>query len=163
MESFESRLEKEKSPSLLKTLTLLTFIGSSLGVIGQIYNYFSAQANIDKLEKLRARPDFDQMPAFVKATCDESAMNNLRLIEANKIPLLILGIIGPILCFYGAWEMRQLKKSGLIAYITGSLLPMAGMLIFVGTSIFSGMSYLIALGVTILFLILYVSQAKHLR
>jgi len=79
----------------------------------------------------------------------------------NKIPIMLLTIVGVSLCLYGALEMRKLKKQGFILWLVGELLPVVGGILFIGAGMFKGFA-LIGIAFPVIFIILYLMQKKHL-
>lgn len=144
----------------LKTLTVLTFIGSALGFIGGIYQFFNADKGVENMEKAMANPD---TPEFAKKMMTPEALEAARIGAANKLPILILGLIGVILCTVGAMQMRKLKQQGYYLWLIGEVVPIIGSLLFLGSSAFAGgfMTYIIY-GIILLFIILYTMQRKYL-
>jgi hypothetical protein len=61
--------------------------------------------------------------------------------------------------------MRKLKKEGFYIYTVGELIPViAGALLLGFSTQFNGvMSYIIGLGIPVLFIILYANNLKHLK
>ena len=80
----------------------------------------------------------------------------------NRLPVLIITLIAAALCFFGALQMRQLKKTGFSLYILGDIVPFA-MGIFVGFDTFTSFGGIIALGFIIIFAILYATQLKFMK
>ena len=80
----------------------------------------------------------------------------------NRLPVLIIGLIGTFLCFFGALQMRKLKKMGFSLYILGDIVPFA-IGIFVGFDTFATVGYVIFTIIAVLFIILYAVQLKHLK
>lgn len=146
----------------LKTLTVLTFIGSGLGVISSVYNYFTGAKGLAKLEEMRNAPNYEQLPDFVKKMSDDNAINLLRAIEANKLPIFFINTLGCLLCIYGAIEMRKLKMTGFYTYCLGSILPQVGMVLFVGMGFFSGYASYFGIVISLVFMLLYFFNRKHL-
>ena len=54
----------------LKTLTVLTYVGSSIHLIMGLWQYATADKRVADMEKQMASPDFDKMPDFVKKNDD---------------------------------------------------------------------------------------------
>ena len=79
----------------------------------------------------------------------------------NKIPILLLNLVGVALCAYGAIEMRKLKKQGFILWLAGEVVPIITSFLFVGVGVFKGFSAIILL-FPITFIILYSVQRKNL-
>ena len=76
---------------------------------------------------------------------------------------MLLGLVGVALCFYGAMQMRNLKKQGYLIYVVGELLPVITTAIFVGFgSLFGGMAIVLSLLVPVVFIALYTTQRKFL-
>jgi type II secretory pathway component PulF len=87
----------------------------------------------------------------------------MELMQANIVPLIAISVVGIALCFVGALWMRKRKKDGFWIYTGGELLPVIGSFIVMGTAQFTGVvSVLLAVGIPVLFVILYANQRKHL-
>lgn len=144
----------------LKTLTVLTYIGSALAFIGSIYQFFNAEKGVENMEKAMANPD---TPEFAKKMMTPEALEAARIGAANKLPILILGLIGVVLCIMGAMQMRKLKMQGYYLWLIGEVVPIIGSLLFLGSSAFAGgfMAYIVY-GIILLFIVLYTMQRKYL-
>ncbi len=151
-------------PSGINVLTILTFIGSGLQMLGIAFNFFGAQKAYDEKDKMLAQMNSPEMPAFFKAMMpnpehyEEIVTKSLE----NRFPLLILGLLAIVLCIYGAMQMRQLKMQGYIFYLVGQLLPFISTVLFLGAFVFTGVLFAITTGFTILFVLLYTFNRKHL-
>jgi len=88
-------------------------------------------------------------------------MYDLILKNANiTIPVTIVCAIASIVA---AVMMRKRKKDGLTIYIAAEILPVVVSIILLGSAQFNGvMSYVLGLGLPLLFITLYVMQKKHL-
>ena len=83
--------------------------------------------------------------------------------QANMIPLMVISFLGIALCLVGALWMRKLKKDGFWIYAGGELLPVIGNFILLGTAQYtSAFSVIMAVGLPLLFVILYSRQLKYL-
>jgi hypothetical protein len=163
MSEFEDALEKEKLPSGINVLTILTFIGSGLGFVSAFWTYFKSADNLAKMEEMINKPEFAKLPDFAKKFYSPEAMDLMRKMDANKLPIMVITIISCLLCTYGAVEVRKLKKSGFYTYTIGELLPFIGVLLFIGSAYLgSGWTAYLGIGLPILFVILYATQLKHL-
>ncbi len=163
MSEFENVMDEKKLPAGINVLTILTFIGSGIGILSGIWSYFKSAENLTKMEEMVSKPEFEKMPDFVKKMYSPESLELYRKLDANKLPIIVLTIIAAGLCVYGAIEMRKLKKSGFYTYAIGELLPFVGYLIFVGTGFFAtGFSAYIGIGICALFIILYATQLKYL-
>ncbi len=137
-----------KLPSLLNVLTILTFIGSGLGLLGAFMLPMSCKM-MDKMEESALMPaaQLEQMSKL-----------------CSNITLIMIGaILGAALCLAGAVLMRKLKSSGFLLYIVGTFLPLVLNLILVGSGyLTNGWQALLGLAMSLLFPILYFTQKKYL-
>ena len=153
--------EPRKLPSMLNVLTILTFIGNGLGFISAFYSYFSAATNYDKV--VQAQDKMDQMPDFVKNMMGPDPVGNARRMLDNRLPIMLLTLVGCLLCFYGAWQMRKLKKTGFTIYIVGDIVPFISLFLFIGASTLIGFTGIFSLIITAVFVILYATQLKYMK
>lgn len=151
--------EKPTLASGLNVLTILTFIGCALSFIGSIWSFFTAEKSYKQL--LEAQDKMGDAPAWAKSFMKPEMIEVARKAAENRLPLFILGIVAVALCFYGALQMRQLKKQGYILWLVGEILPLASGMFFIGMGMFSGF-YLLLLLFPVIFIILYTFQRKHL-
>ncbi|HMC86706.1 MAG TPA: hypothetical protein VKI61_14360 [Chitinophagaceae bacterium] len=154
--------EKPKIPSGINVLTILTFIGCAIGLLGSVYNFANAKSGLDKMEAAINSPDYENMPAMAKKFMNPEALEIARKSYENRIPITVIGFIGIGLCLYGAIQMRQLKKQGYYMYLAGEILPFIPSVIFLGIGSLTGLTGIIAICITLLFVILYSAQSKYL-
>ncbi len=158
--AFTDEPNSEPQFGSLKTLTVLTFIGSALGLIGGIYQFFNAESGVTKMEQAMANPD---LPDFAKKMMTPEALEQARIAAANKLPILILGLIGVVLCTVGAMQMRKLKMQGYYLWLIGEIFPVIAGFLFLGKYAFlPNMSTYIVYGLLLLFVVLYTLQRKYL-
>jgi hypothetical protein len=148
-------------PGSLNTLTILTFIGSGISLIGSIFSMVGAKERYTKMEELQASGDMDKVPGFMKGMVGPEAVEMLRKSYEYRIPLLIITLVGLALCVYGAMQMRALKKQGFYLWLAGEVFPIICSVILVGAGMFSGFGML-ALIIPIVFIILYATQLKYM-
>ena len=153
--------EPKKLPSTLNVLTILTFIGSGLGVIGAIIGYFTAPSNYQR--QLELQDKIQDMPGFVKNLMGPNPLETAHKQLENRLPMLLLNLVGALLCLYGAIQMRQWKKSGFSIYIIGDVVPFLAIIIFIGAATLTGLGAIFGILITIVFIILYATQLKHLK
>ncbi len=156
MESTDSK----KLPGSIGVLTVLTFIGSAIGLFFACLTYIKADKNPAEMEAARDNPN---SPEFVKKMMTPEAIEQARVMAANKLLLLIFSLIGLALCTYGAMQMRKLKKEGYMYWLIGEVFPFIGTAVLVGVGSFTGLPFYIIVGITVLFVILYTSQLKYLK
>ncbi len=121
--------EPKKIPEMINVLTILTFIGSGLGIIGSIWTFAKARASYDAISSM----NLDQLPDVAKRMMGSDPVETARKAFENRIPILLLGLIGCGLCIYGAIQMRQIKKTGFTLYTIGELLPIIANIILLGS------------------------------
>jgi hypothetical protein len=149
-----------KLPSTLNVLTWLTFIANGLGFLSSFWGFFRAQTNYDNMVK--AQDNLDRAPDWARKLAGPHPVETARAMLDNRLPVLIISLLACFLCFYGALEMRKLKKMGFALYIVGDLVPVA-MGIFIGFDTFATLGYYIGLAITVIFIILYATQLKYLK
>jgi len=154
--------EKPKIPTGINVLTILTFIGCAVGLLGSLYNFSAAKSNLDKMETAINSPDYENMPALAKKFMNPEALEVARKTYENRIPMTIIGLLCIGLCLYGAIQMRQLKKQGYLLYLIGEILPVITYGIFIGMASLTGISGIMMIGFTLLFVLLYTAQRKYL-
>ena len=155
-----SELDKPTLSSGLNVLTILTFIGSGISILlsfatPAILKFF--KSFMDKAATSGQELTSKQLDEM------EKGRQAIELAQANMIPSIIVGVLGGILCIVAAVMMRKLKKDGYWIYIAGELLPLITTFILMGTSQFTGVfSVIIAVGIPVLFIVLYTLQKKNL-
>jgi hypothetical protein len=152
--------EPKKLPDMLNVLTILTFVGSGIGILSSIWSCIRAQDSYDKM--VEAQSKLDSMPDFAKKFMGPEMVEMTRRALENRIPILILSLLSMGLCIYGAIQMRQFKKTGFTVYLIGELLPAVAGAIFIGVSTFGGFA-LIGYLIYAVFIILYATQLKYLK
>jgi hypothetical protein len=162
LSEFETAMIEQEKPGSIKTLTILTFIGNALGIFFGVFQYLNSAKSLNDLETMPGKPEFEKMPEMFKGMFSAEAIERARMMDANKLPILIINLIGCILCIYGAIEMRKLKLNGFYVYVVGSILPLVGLLLFIGLGYFTGWAGYSAVGFTLLFIGLYYINSKYL-
>lgn len=155
-------LETKGLPGNLNVLTILTYIGCAIGFLGGIWQYIAADKNVITMEKTMNSPEFNSMPEFAKKMMSPEALERARVMAANKLPIVVLSLIGVILCFVGALQMRKLKMQGYYLWLIGEILPVIGILIFIGMGAFTGWTAVFTYVILLVFVILYSLQRKYL-
>lgn len=151
---------KAKLPSALNVLTILTFIGSGILLLLTLASPAITKFFLGMIDKgMASGREFSDKEIQEMRKGREV----LEIMQANMVPMMIIGIIGIGLCIMGALWMRQLKKDGFWIYLAGQVLPIVGGLILVGTAQYTGVSSVVtSIGIPVLFIILYAVQRKHL-
>lgn len=154
-----SQEDKPALSSGLNVLTILTFIGCGIVLLSSIWTFSTADKSYDSIVK--AQENMASAPAWVKGMMGPDMVEMAKKGKENKLPILLLNLVGAGLCLYGALEMRKLKKQGFILWLAGEVVPIISGFLFVGIGIFKGFSLIILL-VPLLFIILYAVQRKNL-
>jgi hypothetical protein len=150
--------DDNKLPSGINVLTILTFIGSGIAFLGGLYTYFTAEKSYEMVKSGQFKDLPSSAKKFMPANFEEIAMKGYE----NRLPIMVLGIVGAVLCIYGAMEMRKRKKQGFYVYVVGALLPLLSSALFMGVGATFGGFGLIGVAITALFIGLYAAQQKHL-
>jgi hypothetical protein len=150
-----------KLPSMLNVLTILTYIGCAVGAISAIYSYFTISASYKLIEGMNTN-GLNSDNKAVQSIMSQS-MEMVKKQYDNRLMILLLGLVGMGLCFYGAMQMRNLKKQGYMLYVIGELIPILSFAIFIGFgSLFGGITMMFTVLISAVFIILYTTQRKEL-
>ncbi len=155
---------KPALPTGINVLTILTFIGSGIQLLFVALGFINAEKSYEEKDKMLAQMSSAEMPGFFKAMMPDPANYEEMVTKSfeNKLPILILGLLATALCVYGAIQMRQLKKQGYLFYVIGQLLPFLTTILFLGMFMFQGVGFGVTSAITILFILLYTINRKHL-
>jgi hypothetical protein len=152
--------EGSKLPSTLNVLTILTFIANGLSFIWAFVTYARAQASYEMA--VNNQDKLDAAPAWARKLAGPHPVETARAALDNKLPLLIIALLVAALCFFGALQMRQLKKVGFSLYVLGDIVGFS-IGIFIGFDVFTGFFVVIAVLIEVLFIILYATQLKFMK
>ena len=153
--------EPRKLPEMINVLSILTFIGSGLGIITNIYYLAAARKIYDA--SMANQEKIESAPAIIRNMQGPDPIGVIQRTFDNRIPIGILGIVAIVLCIVGAVQMRKLKKTGFYIYTIGEILPLIVTYIFIGTAALSGLRLLFSLFFTLIFVILYATQIKYMK
>lgn len=145
----------------LNVLTILTIIWSIITIVLGIWQYINAQKTYDDMRTSLESGKMDDAPEWVKKMAGPEALAMYQKMYENRLPILLIGLVGAGLCLYGAIEMRKLKKQGYMLWLIGEILPLVGGFIFIGSQMFSGFG-LFGLLFPLIFIILYTIYRKDL-
>ena len=153
---------KPTVPSGINILTILTFIGCGISLLFSCYNFFNSKQGLDKMEEMINSGKVDDLPAFAKKFYTPEMVEMARKAYENRLPIFLITIVGIVLCFMGAMQMRKLKKQGFSLYVIGELLPVVASAIFLGFNSVTGVFGIIGICIALLFILLYAGQRKYL-
>ncbi|MEO6253567.1 MAG: hypothetical protein ABIO79_09690 [Ferruginibacter sp.] len=151
---------KPKIPSGLNILTILTFIGCAVFGLFTLLMPVIYKFLLNMMDKAASSgKEFSE-----KELADmEKGRAAIELFTNNMVPTMIIGMVGIVLCFMGALWMRKFKKDGYWMYVAGELLPLVAGFFLLGSEQYTGItSYILGIGMPILFVILYTTQRKYL-
>jgi hypothetical protein len=152
--------DQKKIPEMLNVLTILTFVGCGLGLLGSIWSFIGAADAYNKI--LGAQSNLENAPDFAKRLMGPHPLELAQKTLDNRMPILLLGLVSYALCLYGAIQMRSRKKMGYSIYVIGEILPIAAVFIFIGIGLYGSFSLAMIFLIPIIFIILYSTQLKHL-
>ncbi|HMJ47666.1 MAG TPA: hypothetical protein VK498_10060 [Ferruginibacter sp.] len=156
--------EKKALPSGLNVLTILSFIGCALQLLGALWGFYSAKTSYDNKDKVLEQINSGKMPAWAKSMMGDMEHFEDTIIKSyeNRLPILIISLVSVFLCFYGLLQMRKLKKQGYLFYVIGEILPFISLLLFIGTFAVTGTGAIIGVCIALLFIIMYTTYRKNL-
>jgi magnesium-transporting ATPase (P-type) len=155
--------QDQRTPSygMLKTLTVLTFIGCAIAYIGLCIN-IASWGNYEK-QLAEAQQMEEQMSNnAIGAKLLQGSVEMVQKSHEHRYILAATALIFTTMCLIGAMRMRKLRKSGYPIYVIGELAPLAVSGILLGFNFFSGIIMALSAVFALLFVILYTTQRKYL-
>lgn len=134
--------DMKKLPQMLNVLTILTYIGCGLGLLGILLGFLG----VGFLSSLGSASKSAEGAAIVSTATKYATLS------------LVLSLVGIALCFFGAMKMRNLQKVGFYIYVAGQLVP----IIFTFATVGVGFG-VVGVIIPIAFIVLYATQLKFLR
>lgn len=129
LENYEP--ERAVRPTFLTVLCILTFLGSGLGLISNIYSYMNADAQAADMSKashqIQQKKSGDQIEAKIVEGMASFTAENVRKSALG-------GSVSSVLCLVGAFMMWQLKRKGYYIYILGALVGAVVPFVIFGTN-----------------------------
>jgi hypothetical protein len=161
-----SKTSSNSISSTLKTLVILTFIGSFFfNFVGPIYHYINIDKNIVELEKSihQLKQKSDEESIMVGSL--EDALDASYKARENKKSNLITDLIAGILCIVGAALMMKLNKNGFFVYTIGEFLPVIFHFVMfgLGSGKFAIFTSAFAIIIPLAFVIAYAVQLKDME
>ena len=139
---FETQATRAKRPTFLTVLCILTFIGSGWGVLGSIFNFFTA----DVINGDLYMETYNSMVGDI-----ESDPYGLTQSIVDHISLL------------GAILMFNLRRIGFFLYTAAQILMLFVMPYFAGFGFLTLVQMTLSGIVTLAFIIMYAVNLKHMR
>jgi len=154
---------RDQLPPTLNVLTILTIIWSAFSFSAYLFTFLWAPISYRNAQ--HAQDTFDQMtqmPPFVRSLFGNT-LEATRVAYVNRVPILVIGLLGALFCLVGALQMRKRKRSGFILYVVGDVLPLASLVFFTVMSLLAGIGAGVGYGIAIVFIILYAMQLKYMK
>jgi hypothetical protein len=127
-------LAKNGVPKKLNTLTTLTFVACGIFALLSLLTPMIMPFALKFMDKLINSGSSELTPEKLADLVKTRDM--FENMVTNMIPLMVIGLVGIGLRFWGAKQMRSLKKDGFLFYVAGHIIP------FVGTTVIMGLSQL---------------------
>ena len=151
---------KDQLPPTLNVLTILTIIWSVFSILSHFGSF--ALSSIRYRNAVNNQGTIDNLQPFVKSMLGDTR-EAARLTYENRVPILLVGVLGVVLCLVGALRMRKRKKSGFVLYVAGDLVSLINIFFTAVASALAGIGLGIGYGIFILFIILYATQLKYMK
>ena len=155
-------MAKNGVPKKLNTLTTLTFIANGIMLVFSLLTPILLPFAIKFFDRAITSGAAELTPD--KLADLEKTRNLFETLNANIIPLTIIGIIGMALRISGAVQMRKLKKDGFWIYVAGHIIPFVGSIVVMGvlSQLKQGGTYF-GIAMAGLFIFLYSKERKLLQ
>lgn len=153
-------------PTLLTVICILSFIMGAWGIFSGIQNLTVDQtAALDKarMEMEQARADLGDQAGGLPGQMLDSAMDLAERTAKNAKPIGISNILLSLLSLFGVWQMWNLRKSGFWLYLLASVGGLVTTVYFLGGSMMAIFSMGVAGFFSLVFIILYAVNLKHMR
>jgi hypothetical protein len=161
--------QPKKRTTFIKVLCILTFIGSSYGLLSGVYSYFTAEKTAQDTQKAANIFNTKKPPANTADKKGDAIAKNIMntLADAftpeNVRKLSISEIIGALLCLSGALLMWRINKKGYFLYVAGVLLGIIIPFVLFGNNIMGIIMSVISGFVGLVFCILYGVNLKDMK
>ena len=155
--------QNERMPvyGMLKTLTVLTFIGCAIAYISLIItiaDWGNYEKNLAEAQRMEEQMSENETAARIVKGSVEIVQKS----HEHRYILAATGFIFTTMCLIGAMRMRKLRKSGYPIYLIGELAPLVVSGALLGFSFFGGLIMAFSAFFALLFVILYTTQRKYL-
>lgn len=152
-------------PTFLTVLCILSFLGSSWGIITGTISYLTANT-ASELTKVSMQDSQEKLDSMGGSKLAEKIMADAQASTSpeNLKKMGLVTIISSVITLLGAILMFGLKKSGFWLYLLGSVIAIVMPIVIYGAgSLVSIVSVLGAAFIGVLFVILYGLNLKYLK
>ena len=167
MEDITQIVLPKKRPTFITVLCILSLIGSGgFGLLQPLYQYVTFEKSYpDKLAQIEEGLERMEDAGMESGFLYDMAVNGQIVLEKtaeNLVPMTAANVIFALFSLLGVFLMFKLKKNGFYLYSVVNLFWMLVPVYFIGMEV--GMMTLgIGGGFTILFIILYGVNLKHME
>jgi hypothetical protein len=155
--------QKDELPTMLNVLTILTFIYSGFAFLFAFLIFAIAPFGYENALRTQSAMDQVQMPDFMKYFFGTNQVEAARSAFVNRTPILLISLGTALLCFFGALQMRKLKKRGFFIYIFGDLVPILQLSFLSGLYSLAWIGFAFNFMIALTFIILYATQLKYMK
>lgn len=151
--------EEKKRPQFLKALCILSFIAAAFGIIGGIMSMSKNQdEDMEKLQQLTESMQESGESSGIMTTIMEGSIAMME----HKKELDLLAFAVTLLSLLGVLMMWNLKKNGFWFYTAAQILSLIGTFVILGVSFMSIVTIGFGGFFSILFIVLYAMNLKHM-
>lgn len=157
---------EKKASSFLKVLCVLTYVGSGGGAVNSLISIAFGGNVEDQMAEAQT-----QMMQLYDAAASSPFVQDLvlayvdmmdQLVE-NYMTMNLTALLAQLLNVAGAALMWKLKRNGYYIYLVGQLITIVMPMIFFGFNLIGGIMIASGAIFSILFLVLYGTQLKHMK
>lgn len=158
---------RSRRPDFLTVLCILTFLGSSFGLINAVTNYINADV-LTELGKEGIEKSKEQVNSELSGSEHKIADKVLSGASAMLDPVklkqnYLLSFVSNLLTLAGGFLMFRLRKTGFWLYVAGTAILVVTPVVIFGASNILSLGIMLGYGVIgILFIILYYLNLKHM-
>ncbi len=153
-------------PTLLTVLCILSFLAGAWGLIDGGRNAFTNKPQEDYAEaKVKMEETMEQLgddASGMVRTMMDSAMEMAEKAVEHAKPLGFAGMILSAISLLGVWMMWNLKRNGFWLYVAASLGALVVPIYFLGGSMTALLSVAFMGFITLIFIVLYAVNLKHM-
>lgn len=154
-------------PTLLTIVCILSFIGGLWGAIDGFRTGFTNKAQEDlEVAKAAIEESMAQMQGQGGEFAEKLMEQGISLAEKaaeHAKPIGISAFVLSLLGLYGVWLMWNLRKQGFWFYTVASIVGLVIPLYFLGFNMVAIMGLGLGAFISILFIVLYAVNLKHMR
>jgi len=153
-------------PTLLTVVCVIAFLLGAWGVFSGIRTLTQdpteivakAQADLEQ-----ARADLGENAEGMAGQFLDSAMEITEKSVANAVPIGVAGIVPSLLGLLGVWYMWNLRKSGFWLYLLSAIGGLIVPLVYLGGSILAMLTVGFGGFISLVFIILFAVNLKHMH